>query len=63
MKRLKRRIPELSRERLVNPYKADYADRVFAAGATDLHENFRMEELRGGYSRIVPVNASRKVGQ
>lgn len=62
MKWLRRRIPELSRERLVNPHKADYADRIFAAGATDLDANFRVEELRGGYSRIVPLNASRKVG-
>lgn len=63
MKQLRRRIPELARERLVNPHEASYRDRVRAADATDLRRNFRVEELRGGYSRVVALDPSRKLGR
>jgi len=55
MDRLTRRVPELTRERLVNPHELRFAERVRAAGALELHLNFRIEELGGGYSRMVPL--------
>lgn len=60
MKRLTRRAPMLSRERLVNPHETDYAARVRDAGATDLRENFRVVQLPGGYSRVVALDPNRK---
>lgn len=61
MNHLRRRTPELSRERLVNPHQGEYLKRVSHAGATDLRGNFRLQELGGGYSRIVVLDPSRKV--
>lgn len=63
MDRLKRRFPELTRERLVNPHERSFAERVRAAGAIELHLNFRIEELGGGYSRMVPLGVNRNVAR
>ena len=60
MERLKRRIPELTRERLVNPHEGSFAKRVRAAGATEVDLHFRLEELGGGYSRLVPLGQTGK---
>ena len=60
MKRLTRRVPELSRESLVNPHREAYADRARAAGAIDLRSNFRLEALGGGYNRVVPLDPKRQ---
>jgi hypothetical protein len=61
MKELRRRVPELSRERLVNPHTGRFEDRARNAAATDLRENFRVESLAGGYSRVVPLDSNRKL--
>jgi len=58
-KRLARRVPELSRDRLVNPHDSPYRDRVRVGGVIDLRLNFRLEQLERGYSRIVPVDPNR----
>lgn len=58
---LKRRVPELTRERLVNPHEGSFAERVRAAGAAERRRAFRIEELGGGYSRIVPLVAERSL--
>lgn len=61
MDRLERRVPELTRERLVNPHEDSFAERIRAAGATELHLNFHIEDLGGGYSRMVPLGATRNL--
>ena len=58
---MRRRFPELSRERLVNPHKAPFEERLRDAGATDLRRNFRIQALAAGYSRIVPLDPDRKL--
>jgi hypothetical protein len=58
---LRRCVPEVTRERLVNPHRATYAERVRSAGATDLRENFRIEDLGAGYGRVVIVDPQKKV--
>jgi len=56
MKKMLRRTPELSRERFVNPHSRPFKERAKLAGAADLRENFRIEHLPGGYSRVVPLD-------
>lgn len=56
MEQLRQRVPELTRERLVNPHGVSVTNRVLAAGATQFHLKFQLEELGHGYSRIVPLD-------
>jgi hypothetical protein len=49
----------LARERLVNPHEGRFADLIRATGAAELRLNFRIEDLGGGYSGIVPLRATR----
>lgn len=63
MKKMRRRVPDLSRKSLVNPHASPFRVRAKAAGATDLRENFRIEELPRGYSRVRPVDPTRKMDQ
>lgn len=50
------RKPELTRERLVNPYDTPLRQRLIAANAVDLRDNLRIIPLGNGYDRIVPVD-------
>jgi hypothetical protein len=57
---LRRRSPELSRERVVNPYEAPYRERMRASGARDVQSGFRLKPLPGGYSQLVSVETDRE---
>ena len=61
MTRLHLRVPELSRELLVNPHRLPFREMARAAGATDLRENLHIEKLPGGYSRMIPLDPTRKL--
>ena len=63
MKKLYCRVPELSRELLVKPHRLPFREMARVAGATDLRENLRIEKLRGGYSRVIPLDPTRKLGE
>jgi hypothetical protein len=61
MRRLQRRDPELTRQRLVHPYEGSYKDRLMEAHAVDLRDNAHVVPLPGGYSKITPVHSEARV--
>lgn len=61
MKKLTRRAPELTRQRLANPnLDIPLASRLVRAGAVDLNGNRRIESLGNGYSRVTPIDPAKR---
>lgn len=61
MKKIIIKSTPLSREKLANPYKESYHERLVKSGAIDLIDNHEIIDLGNGYSRIVPIDITKKV--
>ena len=63
MRNIGRRVPELTRQRLVDPLlDVTYWDRLRRVAATDLRDNLRVEHVGDGYARALPIDPSRRWG-
>lgn len=61
LSKLKLRQPPLTRELLVNPYRASFAERLRNAQAVDLTDNHQIILLKGGYDRVIITDPTRIV--
>lgn len=63
MQPIKRRVPELTRQRLADPLiDVPFHERLEIARAVDLRNNVGIELLPGGYVRAVPLNSEVRWG-
>ena len=62
MKKIVKHAGSLPRQKLANPHMdTPLEERLRKAGAIDLRDNLRIEPLGNGYSRIVPVDPSKRI--
>lgn len=53
---------KLTRQYLANPFKISLEEKRVNAKSVNLKDNFYIEDLGNGYSRIIPIDNNKRFG-
>lgn len=61
VKKICKKINTLPREKLTNPFSnVTLEEKLIKSGAIDLKDNYVIEDLGNGYSKITPIDENKK---